>query len=450
MEAGPQPEAAPGDLLPENPLLPDNPLLPSNPLEEPKTADADGQSEESTMSELPQDLADLFNTFQVDREQQTPSGPPPPTIEQIELDRAADANIAPDVVLRPKESINMRQALSTPMWLNVTNDAGYPLNDLLLFMSHYTGVPIEVEWVAFDIVGQPINAPVKLPSRLMPVEEVLKGICESVGAEFEVKEHAIVVRPSTDMYESAVLDALRLEDLGEQGVAAADIARTLLRMEPANSAELEVPTELGRQQLAVLVCEAIRMSRGVPTKMRAEALARWAGDYESQLGGWQPVAGGVSGPRRVQPASFGSLIRGTARKNSVTCFIRWQDAALSQLTPIDKQMPHTGDDVSAEQMLAQVLEPHGLVARIVDEGHWWIGSQASFDRFPVVVWFPDSAQDPKKRVDRINAILASAGDDASVGVVTVDPASGWCLAVLPRYLLRQVPRVLGDTVVVGE
>ncbi|MEO1525262.1 MAG: hypothetical protein AAFX06_07480 [Planctomycetota bacterium] len=449
------PSTAPGlppmDLLPKNPLLPDNPLLPSNPLEVPKPAGdkEDGLPEESTMRELPSGLANLVPTIRLEREQLTPNAPPPPTIDQIEIDRAADANVDPDVLLKPQETVNMRQALSSRFWPNVTNDAGYPLNDLLLLLSHFAGVPIEVEWVSFDIVGQPINAPVKLPSRPLSVEEILTGVCKLVNAEFEVQERSIVVRPSQETFETVIGEALRFEDLGEEGASAAAVARTLLGLAPEDSVELEIPEELGRKQLAVLVCEAIRTARGVPTKMPPEALARWAGDYESQLLAWEPVRDGISGPTLVQPATFGSLVRQTARRNSVTCFIRWQDAALSRISPTEKRMPHRGDDVSAEEMLNELLSPGRLTARVVDKDHWWVGAQASFDRFPVVVWF-NERQEPKKRFERITALLKSAGGDSSMGGVAMDPTSGWCVAVLPRFLLRQVPRALGEELAAGE
>lgn len=432
----------PMDLLPKNPLLPENPLGPAKPPE-----DGDGMPEDPTLRGLKGDLADLFETFTPGREQRAPNQPPPPTIEQVILEKAADANVDPDVALKPSESINMRQALGSKLWLKTSKDDGYPLNDLLLFLSHFTGAPVDVEWVSFDIVGQPINQPVKVPSRLMSVEEVLKVVCDSINAEFEAQEDMIVVRPNTELFEAAVSDVLRFDDLGDQADSAAALARTMLRMEPIQSSEVQVPEDLGQKQLAVLVCETIRQARGVETKMPADALARWAGEYKQQLAGWQPIRQGVSGPTLVQPTSFGSLIRSTARRNSVTCFVRWRDAAMGRLTPVEEQMPFTGDEVTAEELLSTVLSSYGLIARSVDKDHWWVGSQASFDRFPVVVWF-DEKGDSAKRLERIRTILATAGDQTPAA--DLDPVSGACVAILPRYLLRQVPRVFGDELAAGE
>ncbi|KAA5540662.1 hypothetical protein FYK55_19915 [Roseiconus nitratireducens] len=443
---GKDPEQAPaesGPRLPEG-LLGDNPLagipgLEGSPLDAGEQPDDDS----ATMKELPDDLRQIFSTLDLGQPQVAPTEQAPPSIDQMDLERAATSDVTPEVAVQGIDPINMRQALGISVAFDAGNEAGYPLNDLTLVLGQVSGAPIELQWVSFDIVGFPISKPVQLPRGWLSVEEILTALCDSIGATFEKRAGSIVLRPSDAALSQAVGEILDFSDLGDQAESAVTVARTLLGQgDEGDPSAVNVPAETGPQQLAVLVCDAIRRARRAPGKLPDPIFFRWAGTYEQQVDAWPLLAGGVSGPQRLQPVTLASLIRQTARLNSATCFVNWQDLAFQQRGPTDKVMPRTGDTVSAADAFDQAFEHTSLRVRTVDDGHWWVGSDASFDRFPVVVWFPQAA-DPARMAGQIGAILQQAGtEQGPVGGVTIDPASGRCIAVIPRFLLRQLPRLL--------
>ncbi|MCO8123273.1 hypothetical protein NHH03_16105 [Stieleria sp. TO1_6] len=441
--------APPADLLPTNPLLPQSPLdglLPigNSPLD-PATGDA---PDAPTMKALPDDLKKLLLGLDFDRPQLDATQPAPPTIDEIQLDRAADVVVNPDVMVQRPDPINMRQALGLSLALNATSPDGYPLNDLLLVLSQVSGVPIEVEWVSFELVGSPIEQnviPPRGPEGWLTVEELLTGICESAGATFETNERSITVRPLEERFENAINQILDFSDLPSDSDSAVATARALLGQTEGDVSKVSVPAESGPQQLAALVCEAIRRARGVEGRVADRALLRWAGRYQDLIDSWPRLQGGKSGAPHVQRTTFVSLVRQIARLNQATCYINWQDAFVQGVSATDKMMPHTGPDVTAAAVMDQLLTPSGLHVRAVDRDHWWIGSDASFDRFPVVVWF-DGAGDPQRTQAVIEQMLAGTSDQTiSIGAVAIEPVSNRCIAVLPRYLLRQLPRLLPET-----
>jgi hypothetical protein len=311
-------------------------------------------------------------------------------------------------------------------------------------LSQLSGVPIEPEWVSLELCNIPLTRPVPLPNGWPTLEAILRAACEAIGGEYEMNDRSVTVRPSEEVFLTAVNDLIDLSDLGERQASAVQVARQLLRQTDGDPQMVMLPPTSGHQQIAALVCEAIRRVRDREGKLPDASFSRWGGDYSDQVAAWPKLAGGASGPPLLQPASVASLVRQIAKRNGATCFVNWRDGTNANLMPNESKMPRTGDDVSAAEALAQLLQPAELQVRVVDRTHWWIGSQASFDRFPVVVWF-DRQQDAETTRSRVQAILdgAAAGGEP-IGSVAVEPVSGTCLAVMPRFLLRQMPRLLNE------
>jgi hypothetical protein len=429
----------PTDLLPDSPLLGGNVLEGMPGLGDAPTEDA---ADVSSMTELPDDLKGLFEGINLERPHMVATQPTPKTIDEIQVDRAADFEIDVGVAIDQVKPINMRQALGLPLALQAADPAGYPLNDLMLVLGQLSGVPIELEWVSFDIVGLPIDQRVKLPANWLTIEEILTAVCDANNATFEEQASSITVRPTDESFQLAMEQILDLSDLGTESASGVTTARQLLGQVDGDRSRVSVPKESGPQQVAVLVCEAVRRMRGVKGKLPDQTLLRWAGEYKDQVNAWPRLEQGVSGPKRLQPSSFVSLVRQIASLNGATCYINWRDGARRGLRPTDKKMPRSGEGISAADTLSQILQPESMHVRIVDPSHWWVGADASFDRFPVVVWFQDEKA-PESMRTTIETILAGASaQQEMVGSVTVDPVSNLCVALMPRYLLRQMPRLL--------
>nr|WP_143547825.1 hypothetical protein [Rhodopirellula sp. SM50] len=444
--------APPSDLLTDSPLLSSSPLdgmvpLPAAPLQTPPLGDAPDPTDDETgtLTELPKELQGLLNGLGgIGRPQFTETQPAPDTIDEIQLDRAAEVDVDLEVALDPRDEANMRQALGLTVAMQTSDPTGYPLNDLMLLLSQLSGVPIEVEWVSFDIVGVPINSRVPLPKGWPTVEDILTAVCAATDCTFDKKARSITLRPTDEKFNQAVAELLDLSDLAPESDSAVTVARALLGQTEGDPTKVTIPTEGGPAQLAVFVCEAIRRARGAPGKLPDAIFARWGGTYDDQVNAWPKLQAGVSGPPRIQAATLAALVRQIAKLNGATCYVNWQDAARRDLKPTDKRMPRTGEGVSAADTMKQLLEPEDMLARVVDGEHWWIGSDASLDRFPVVIWFDDAAaaQETQQRVGMV--LQGAAVNEQIIGAVAVDPKSQKCVAILPRFLLRQLPRMLDN------
>ena len=329
--------------------------------------------------------------------------------------------------------------------MQAADKRGYPLNDWLLVLSELSGAPFEVEWVSMDLVGTPIGQRIKLPKSWSTLEEGLDSVCKENGLTFDKNPFSITVRPTDERFAAAIDSLLDLSDLADGSDSAAQTARFLLGQQEGDPSKVSIPSEAGPQQLAGLVCESIRRIRGKGGKVSDKSLSRWAGPFERQVAQWPALADGVSGAERLQSSAFVTLLRQIAKQNGATCYINWQDVAMQDLSPTDDFLPDTGEGSSAASAVRSVLEPQKLHVRVVDSGHWWVGSQASFDRFPVVVWFA-KADDPAAMSQRVGKILQGAAvNEDLLGAVTVDEVSNKCIAIMPRYLLRQLPRLLEQT-----
>ncbi|MEO1615419.1 MAG: hypothetical protein AAFV88_06190 [Planctomycetota bacterium] len=444
----------PDDLLPQNPLLDGNPLLPDNPLGgNPLGGGSIKESEtpedaEGTFTELPPELRGLFNELGgMDRPQFSNTAPPPPTIDEFQVDQAAGMDVDGELMIEAQQPINMREALGIKVAFQAGHPDGYPLNDLLLRLSQLSGVPIDVHWVSFDLMGTPINQRIALPNGWNSLEEILEFVGESTGSVHEPNPRSITFRPSDDLFAARIAECVDLTDLDASAVAA---ARELLR-QTGPGTEVEVPSNSGQQQMAALVCDAIRRVRGQTGKMNEEAFQRWGGPVSTQVNGWplikdSSIADGSSGPVAFQASTVVGMLIKLSKQNGATCFVNWIDGAAKGVAPTDRRMPRTGPNVSLTKSLDHLLVDTALQVRLVDSQHWWVGSQASFDRFPAVVWFDDASRDAEQTRAMVQTLLDGTPADArGFGQVTVDAGSNRCVAILPRFLLRQLPRLLsGD------
>ncbi len=431
----------PGDLLPGNPL---GDLMLGGPTQEPGDQTGDQPPDAPTMMELPGDLSALLDDINFQRSHMDASQPAPPTVEDITLERAAEDPTLGRVNVAQPDSINTRKSLGLTVAVKSASPEGYPLGDMMLLLSQLSSVPIEFQWVSFELVG------VELQQRIQPladwptIEERLNAICEKINAEFEATATSIVLRPKPELLEQTIETMLDLSDLPNESESAAATARVLLGQPAAKiaNARLETPAAEGQQQLAVLVAESMRRIRGRPGMMKDPAFSRWSGPYSVQINAWKQLSGGISGPALVSPESIAGLMRGLARRNGAVCFVNWPDLAKRDITPVDRRMPFCGDQVSAASVVEQIFPSGKLQVRQVDSDHWWLGTQGSFDRFPVVVWF-DKTSDAVAVQKKLAKVLAKARNAIQTPMaVTIDPLSGTCVSVMPRFLLQQLPGLL--------
>lgn len=176
--------------------------------------------------------------------------------------------------------------------------------------------------------------------------------------------------------------------------------------------------------------------RGIDAKVPDAALRHWAGPADQSVE-WPVVTGGQAGPQPDSPIAIASLFRRTARLNQSTCIVNWYDAISRGAAPELTMIPHMKED--AASTLQHALEPFELQVRQVDQGHWWVGSAPTYDRLTAVVWTQPLGDSKDTFLQRIENIMQGASPD--VYRIAYDQASDRVLLLLPRFIVRQLPKI---------
>ena len=437
----------PADLIAGSPL--DDPLTPTrtptkkNPDTTPLDASAPDENEDGPMpTELPpgllQDFSPDFNDPKI-----KPNLPTPPTIDDLKIDRPTIEPNDPTLISSPPDPINARQALGVKMAFNAAGGK-YPLNDLTLIISQTTGVPIHLEWVSFDLVGTDIGTPIGVPKGWLTVQELLNQISASTDSKIDIEAFLIRLQPTEVRLNTSTDAMMDLSDLKAGQTEPADLLNRLLygKSNPVSPAKLIEPADLNTRQLTSIACEAFRRVRSVQGKLPDETLFRWSVPMNHPSLEWPIVSGIKSDDELFSSDAAASLLRRIARNNRATCYINWIDANRKRMSPVQRVMPYMGPTVDGGTAIADALEPFKLQGRKVDEQHWWIGSPATYDHLPVITW-TEPLTNPDDFRAKIALILA-ANDGVNANLV-IDPETDRAMLLVPRYLLRQLPKMLKGT-----
>ncbi|MGB7345663.1 MAG: hypothetical protein WBD20_15720 [Pirellulaceae bacterium] len=361
----------------------------------------------------------------------------PATLDDIEIEGPSAENIDPMMIANPPEPINFKAALAMKLAFAAANNGEYPLNDLALLISQISGVPIQVDWVSFDLCGVDIRDGVKGNSWLS-IEELLERIAKSVGGEITKEETFITLAPTDEVFQGKLDELIDCSDFGPGRDSAIATVNAFLVGEGrsgANAKQIKLGEERHDQQVAALAIESMRRMRGVKGKIPDSVLIRWAQSATDKQLDWPVVTGGKTGKALLSPLAIAGLLRRLSRENDATCFVNWFDANRRGMAPQQLVMPFMNDD--AGEVLATTLKSFELQVRRVDQSHWWVGTEATYDRFPVLVWTPPLGKSNDEFARRITAIVGA--DETKLAI---DPDTGRALLLLPRYIVRQLPKLL--------
>ncbi len=416
-------DSIPSDLLPRSPLAP----------VVPEADTAETSEDASKMERLPEPLQKFIPTFNLGGEQQEATLDAPPTLDDVQVQGAAEEDLDPMLVATPPEPINMRRALAIEFALSPANGS-YPLSDLMLTVSQITGVPIQIDWVGFDLVGIGIRDEVPVKKGWNSAKVLLDSVAESIGAVIEQDEYLLTLGPSDQTKQDRLGDLLELSDFDDGQASATAVLNQFL---PWGNVSTALQQASDQQKLAALAVEAMRRIRGVAPKVPELRFRRWAQPASDAILDWPLLVGGNAGPQYDAPLTMAGFLRRTARGNQATCFVNWFDANRRRLSPAQLTMPFTGEP--AGEVIADELRPFALQVRQVDANHWWVGTEATYDRFPVIVWTQPLGADQAVLTQRLaNAVASTEGSQFSMAV---DPQTGRALLLLPRYLVRQLPTI---------
>ena len=227
-----------------------------------------------------------------------------------------------------------------------------------------------------------------------------------------------------------------MEDFGARQESAVRLLNQFLHdQDGPDGEELEVGATRQDQQFAILAVESLRRMRGIEPKIADPLFGHWAQTSEDDTVEWPLLSGGDSGPQRSLPISVAGLIRRLSKVNQTTTVVHWIDAIRRQLSPTELLIPHAGSD--AATMLDELLVDRGLQVRQADQHRWWIGTASTYDRAKVVVWTKPLGAEADTLQRRIANVMA--GRDSFR--VAIDPESRRAIMMLPRYIVRQLPKI---------
>lgn len=436
----------PSDLMPRSPL--DGPAsvlgrdhLNSGPVAKPPA----GEMQPDPVMELPPEFAQFQMLLEMPG--QAPDAPPmseAPLLEDVVLDIAAEEFVDPMLIATPPEEVDIETALKMRL---AVSTKGYPLSDLILFLGEATLVPIQLDWVSMDLASVNLRQPVATDSKGMTtIGQLLNEAARSAGLQIETGADRLTLTLPMEMLQAKTKMLVDLEDFGDERVS----AETLL--DQLNAAvELEPRDAL---HLRCLTTESLRRLRKQPSRLSTDVMSRWSADYVHQPteelvqdglpSAWQVLSGGKTGSQLDTAIAMAGLLRRTSRVNGATCVINWTDAQRRRLSPGQLVMAYAGEagnEVTAGEMLKRTLEPMGLQVRKVDSTHWWVGTSATYDRLPVVV---RSEPLGPRRDEVLLRIRESARLVGASLAIEHDPVSDGFLAVMPRFLYRQLPKIMGQ------
>jgi len=441
-----QDQVIPNDLLPEPVLTPlsNDPMNALNAAAE--AADAvmnqadpangkadatmgdDADPDAGGMQDLPPELQKYTRFLLGDVAQQAPTLEAPPMMEEIKVDAAAQEqeNAAPVVPVKPR-TLNLKADLA--IRLALASD-GYPMSDLVLLIGQVSGVPIQLDWVSFDLAGVDVETRVPTQKAWRSAREILNDASVALGAELREEESLVVLTLSDQVFGQAVDSLTNLDDFGAGKESAKQVLKEFLAGE-GNGNERQL------KQLEALATEVLRRMRQLEPKVNDERMHRWACLSSDVSAEWPVLVGGEAGPQIDSPIAIAGFLRRTARLNQATCLFNWYDANRRGAAPERLVLPHAGPD--AATTLENLLTRYGLQVRQTDTGHWWVGTEATYDRLPIVVWTPPLGDSRDSFVQRIQNIMVGAPGDAFR--LTLDEESDRALMLLPRYIVRQLPTI---------
>ncbi|EKK01207.1 hypothetical protein RBSH_03446 [Rhodopirellula baltica SH28] len=442
---GPDASGVPNDLMPRSPL--DGPaavLGRDQPNAGPVAKPPATESAPDPVMELPPEFAQ----FQILLEMpgQAPDAPPmseAPVLEDVVLDIAAEEFVDPMLIATPPEEVNIETALKMRL---AVSTKGYPLSDLILFLGEATLIPIQLDWVSMDLADVDLRQPVATDSKGMTtIGQLLGNASRSAGLEIETEEDRLTLTIPIEMLQAKTKKMIDLEDFGnERGSAQTllDQLNAVVDLEPRDALHLRC-----------LTTESLRRLRQHEPLLSDDVMSRWSAAYVHQPTeklvddglppAWRVLSEGKTGTQLDTAIAMAGLLRRTSRINDATCVINWNDAQRRRLSPGQLVMAYAGEagnEVTAGEMLERVLDPMGLQVREVDSSHWWVGTSATYDRLPVVV---RSEPLGPRRDDVLHRIRESARLVGASLAIEHDPVSDGFLAVMPRFLYRQLPKIIG-------
>ena len=421
-------------------------------------AQAPDPTPKPAMEDLPESLKQFMPFLLQEDPQPEPTLAPLQTIDDIEIDGAEEE--ASELGIKAPRKINPRSDLA--MRIAMRSEAA-TLPHLTLTFSQITNIPIQIDWVSFDLAGVPVESPFRVSGKTRPIGTWIDESAMKLGAEVQTLQTMLLITLTEEAFASKRDVLLDLSELADPPSAKTVIEQF---MNPPESSMIDhevlpvidkiegdqddvlsnrrvtlkktpAMTERQRDQLRILATEMLRRMRGAPGKLSDQIIHRWGQVRPGDSTEWKPLTGGKNSLTFDYPIAAAGVFQRLAKANQSWCFVNWNDANRRGLRPARLVLPTKTS--SAQEIFTDILKPHLLQIRLVDETHWWIGSGSNYDRLPVLIQSEKLGEHRATFQTQINQIISDADLQSFRSVY--DPVSDQMLMMVPRYIARQLPGI---------
>lgn len=409
-------------------------LRPVSPIDEMVAPPTDPMVKPEGMQELPPGLAQYTQFLLEEGDIEKPTLEAPPSMDDLELNEATRELDNPIAPLRPKD-LNIEAALAVKLAVNTD---GYSLPKLALLISQITGVPIQIDWVSFDLGAKDLTTEQVLPEGWTSAQEILNTACQPFGAELRNEDSRVIITLNDATFSAARDEITALDDFENDKVSAVNLLSRFLELEINEQALVTASGNREDQQLTAITIEALRRARGIQPKVADKYLSRWIGTPQDPSSEWTSPTNGKSFLQSDVPITVAEFISRLSDENNVQALINWEDFTARRVEPEYVFMPFSGN--GSAEMLDHAFSKFGIEARQVDSTHWWLGQRSTYDRLPVVTWTSPLLPDPQSARDELNSRLSQIVK-GNYFRVEVDEVTHRGILVLPRYLAIQLPKI---------
>lgn len=427
----------PTDLIPTSPLK-------AQPSDQAPTVDEIanpdlGSPENSSagLMELPPELAKYTQILPRAGDLLAPTLQAPPTIDDVELDGPAEEDETENPQTKPRD-LNLRRDLGIRLAIS---SSGYPLANLLLLAGQLTTVPLEIDWVSFDLANIDSGVDHTPPKGWQTARELLDNIATSLDCQWLEEETLLVLTPNDQRFNDAIATISDLADFtNDQESAITTLMKFLKPDSETPPTTLQIGTDRQQQLLAAIAIEALRRMRSIAPKVPDHKLSRSLAAWDASTIQWPILSGGDAGPPIHEPISVAGFLLNVSANNQAICLVNWHDLNRRGIGPETLLFPQTKAD--AATTLGEAFARWKIQIRSVDATTWWVGSEATYDRLPLVLWTSTLADRREIITERIQDFkAANMNDDVRFAY---DPISDRALIRIPRYIARQMPKIMAN------
>ena len=396
----------------------------------PPDAPAAGDDQPSTMAAIPESLQAFVPMALLEAAPAATNLAAPETVEDIDL-RDIDLREAADrddpLIPLVISKIDRRRDLSIELAIK---SPPLTVPQWTLLICQLTGVPLEIDLVAFDLVGKDLSETHAIDGSVRSADAWLDAIAASVEGTFENREIMLSLRPGGEQIDAAME---RMHDLADLP-AAEQTLREFFLIEEADKNWLPADASEDTRAMAAIACECLRRMRSVPGHLSQPAMRRWTSGTDRPIRSWPPHPFASVPPPNLAPVSVADYIGLLCRAAGRSPMVHWSDTLRVGQSPSTFLLPDR--QRLEEAVVPETLRPLGLVPRSMDDHYIWFGNTATYDRLPIFLWTEPLGETRSQAMQRFESLRQSL--PPTTGRVAYDRQSDRALLMFPRFVARQL------------